>query len=79
MSDIRDYDKKDRFKTRYNYKLTDFQAAMGQDQISRLGAVIERRKKIGRKLLSGQGKRLFNFLMQQCRILRMLRPHELCK
>ena len=35
----------------YDYRLSDFQAAMGVDQLTRLGAVSERRKKIGRRYL----------------------------
>jgi dTDP-4-amino-4,6-dideoxygalactose transaminase len=35
----------------YDYRLEDFQAAMGLDQISRLGITLARRKKIGQKYL----------------------------
>lgn len=35
----------------YDYRLEDFQAAMGLDQLSRLGITLARRKKIGQKYL----------------------------
>lgn len=35
----------------YDYRLGDFQAAMGVDQLSRLGVTLARRKKIGQKYL----------------------------
>lgn len=35
----------------YDYRLEDFQAAMGLDQLSRLGITLARRKKIGQKFL----------------------------
>ena len=35
----------------YDYRISDFQAAMGLDQLSRLGITIARRKKIGQKYL----------------------------
>ncbi|MBX3177239.1 MAG: DegT/DnrJ/EryC1/StrS aminotransferase family protein [Candidatus Hydrogenedentes bacterium] len=41
--DLRDYDRRDDFKTRYAYKMTDFQAAMGRVQLSRLPEFVERR------------------------------------
>lgn len=42
--DLRDYDKKDNYKVRYNYKMTDMQAAMGLAQLEKLPEMIERRK-----------------------------------
>ena len=32
VKDLRDYDEKERYKVRYNYKMTDIQAAMGVEQ-----------------------------------------------
>jgi dTDP-4-amino-4,6-dideoxygalactose transaminase len=44
--DRRDYDNRDDFVTRYNYKMTDFQAALGRAQLRRLPSFIERRREI---------------------------------
>ena len=41
--ELRDYDKKALRPTRYNYKMTDFQAALGLSQFARLQGFIERR------------------------------------
>lgn len=46
--DLRDYDKKSLEKVRYNYKMTDFQAALGLSQLARLQGFIERRLRIAR-------------------------------
>jgi len=44
--DIREYDKKERFKLRYNYKMTDMAAALGLSQLKKLPSFIKRRKGI---------------------------------
>jgi dTDP-4-amino-4,6-dideoxygalactose transaminase len=44
--DRRDYDNRDDFIDRYNYKLTDLQAAVGRVQLRRLPSFIERRREI---------------------------------
>ncbi len=44
--DRRDYDEKEHYKLRYNYKMTDMQAAMGLAQMKRLPDMIARRKEI---------------------------------
>jgi perosamine synthetase len=49
VRDLRDYDEKDDHRLRYNYKLTDLQAALGLAQIRRLQALIERRRAIARQ------------------------------
>lgn len=46
VRDLRDYDEKDGYVVRYNYKMTDMQAALGVSQLQRLPSFIERRKKI---------------------------------
>ena len=46
--DRRDYDNRDDFAVRYAYKMTEFQAAMGQVQLTRLSGFIERRQEIAR-------------------------------
>ncbi|MGB2631050.1 MAG: DegT/DnrJ/EryC1/StrS family aminotransferase [Candidatus Omnitrophota bacterium] len=42
--DRRDYDEKENYKLRYNYKMTDLQAAVGLVQLSKLPKMIEKRK-----------------------------------
>jgi dTDP-4-amino-4,6-dideoxygalactose transaminase len=46
ISDLRDYDEKDDDALRYNYKLTDMQAAMGLAQLRKLPGMIARRREI---------------------------------
>jgi perosamine synthetase len=43
IRDLRDYDEKDDARLRYNYKLTDMQAAMGLAQLRKLPALLGRR------------------------------------
>lgn len=44
--DARDYDKKSLSSVKYNYKMTDFQAALGLSQLKKLQQFIEQRRKI---------------------------------
>ena len=44
--DYRQYDKTDRYQTRFNYKMTDIQAAIGLCQLKRLDKFIHRRRDI---------------------------------
>ena len=46
IKDLREYDNKDDYILRYNYKMTDIQAALGLSQLSFLEKFIERRRKI---------------------------------
>ncbi len=46
--DLRDYDEKEDYKVRFNYKMTDIQAAVGFAQLKKLPAMIRARKKIAR-------------------------------
>ncbi len=46
LRDWRDYDERRRHVVRYNYKLTDFQAALGRSQLRRLPAMLARRAAI---------------------------------
>ena len=46
MRDLREYDFKSDYKVRYNYKMTDMQAALGISQLSKLPTFIDRRKQI---------------------------------
>jgi dTDP-4-amino-4,6-dideoxygalactose transaminase len=43
MRDLRDYDERRRHALRFNYKLTDFQAALGRSQLRRFPAMLARR------------------------------------
>ncbi len=44
--DLRDYDEKEDYRVRFNYKMTDVQAAMGVAQLEKLPGFIRRRKEI---------------------------------
>jgi dTDP-4-amino-4,6-dideoxygalactose transaminase len=46
--DLRDYDKKDDFSVRFNYKMTDFQAALGRSQFQKLERFLDQRRKLAR-------------------------------
>ena len=49
IRDLRDYDNKGNYVTRYNYKMTDFQASLGLSQLKRLNHFIEIRRSIAQK------------------------------
>ena len=49
IRDMRDYDEKDTLATRFNYKLTDIQAALGMSQLKKLPVFIARRQDIARR------------------------------
>jgi len=49
IRDMRDYDEKDTLATRFNYKLTDLQAALGISQLKKLPVFIARRQDIARR------------------------------
>lgn len=58
---LRDYDNKEDYKIRYNYKMSDVAAAMGLAQLKRLSLFISRRQKIAQmynKSLDGLGIQL---------------------
>lgn len=44
IKDLRDYDKREDFKVRYNYKMSDLEAAMGRHQLTRLEDFLAKRK-----------------------------------
>lgn len=47
--DLRDYDNRDDFSIRYSYKTTDFQAAMGREQLKKLPRFVARRRSIAER------------------------------
>jgi len=46
VRDLRTMDKKEDFRVRYNYKMTDLQAALGLSQLKKLATFINRRREI---------------------------------
>ena len=46
VRDLREYDNKDKYRIRYNYKMTDIHAAIGLVQLSRIEEFIQRRRAI---------------------------------
>jgi len=53
VADLCDYDNRDDYLPRYNYKMTDFQAAMGLVQLTRLPDFIHRRREIAHRYNAG--------------------------
>jgi dTDP-4-amino-4,6-dideoxygalactose transaminase len=49
VQDLREYDKRDQYNIRYNYKMTDIQAELGLSQFNRLTDFIQRRKDIANR------------------------------
>lgn len=49
IKDLKTYDQRDEYKIRFNYKMTDIQAALGIVQLERLQSIIRRRKAIAEK------------------------------
>jgi len=46
VRDLRDYDEKDTYTVRYNYKLTDIQAALIESRFNKLSSFIDKRKEL---------------------------------
>ena len=46
VRDLRDYDEKEAYAVRYNYKMTDIHAALGRSRLRRLPAAIRKRREI---------------------------------
>ena len=53
IRDLKTYDGKAADRIRYNYKMTDVQAALGEVQLARLDDFIEQRRKIARQYVKG--------------------------
>lgn len=53
IKDLREYDEKKDDQLRFNYKMTDFQAAMGISQLNKLPQFIEKRRRIAKKYMNG--------------------------
>lgn len=51
--DLREYDNKPIYKVRYNYKMTDLQAALGLGQLKNLAGFIRRRRAIAKRYYEG--------------------------
>ena len=49
VRDLKTYDEKQIYRVRFNYKMTDFQAALGEIQLARLDDFIKLRRKIARQ------------------------------
>ena len=49
IRDLKSYDRKENYKLRFNYKMTDIQAALGLVQLGRLEYLIHRRRAIAQK------------------------------
>lgn len=53
IRDLRDYDEKETYTVRYNYKMTDLQAALCESRLKRLLTFLEKRKKLAGIYSSG--------------------------
>jgi perosamine synthetase len=51
IRDLREYDEKNDTRLRYNFKMTDMQAALGMSQLKKLPGFIQRRRQIARQYL----------------------------
>jgi len=49
IKELREYDQKDQYKIRYNYKMTDMNAALGIAQLGKLEFFIQKRREIAEK------------------------------
>lgn len=55
--DLRDYDKRPDCRLRFNYKMTDMQAALGRSQLRKLPRFVERRRGLARRYHEVLGER----------------------
>ncbi len=55
LRDLRDYDERRRHRVRFNYKLTDIQAALGRSQLRRFPQVLARRRAIASRYVQHLG------------------------
>jgi dTDP-4-amino-4,6-dideoxygalactose transaminase len=49
IKDLKIYDQRDRYETRFNYKMTDIQAAIGLTQLAKLDCFIQRRRNVAKE------------------------------
>ncbi len=56
VRDLRDYDEREDLAPRFNYKLTDLQAALGRSQLARLDAFVARRRDIAARYARRLGR-----------------------
>jgi perosamine synthetase len=55
IRDLRDYDERETYAIRYNYKMTDFQAALCKSRLRRLPTFIDKRRELARIYNAGLG------------------------
>jgi dTDP-4-amino-4,6-dideoxygalactose transaminase len=53
IRDLREYDERETYTVRYNYKMTDLQAALCENRLKRLPIFLEKRKKLAAIYSSG--------------------------
>lgn len=75
VRDIRDYDKKDSHTARFNYKMTDFQAALGISQLSRLPQFLKRREEIS-ELYGDKQEACYRYVVRSDNLERDLRMFQ---
>ena len=56
IRDLREYDHRSDYRLRYNYKMTDLQAALGLSQLKRLSGFIRRRRFIAQRYTEALGR-----------------------
>lgn len=65
IKDFREFDCRKEYKTRFNFQMTDMQAALGISQLKKLPNFIKRRKEIAGRYLEAAGKNNRNLILQE--------------